>query len=309
LVLRLIHNEPILPDGGCRYQAASFAGIFQTLMTAPKKLRGCLPTPGVVKNLVQPTLPQYYASLAPFQEFFRSGVPILTYHKLGPCPRGARLKGMYLSERLFVRQLVELREAGFSSIKLSDVLGVVGAQNRVFSITFDDGFRNVMRYGLASLAQCHCQATQFLVAGRLGGMNEWDLAEGEAPEPLMDVAQVREWLAAGHEIGSHTLTHPWLTRMPLAAAREEISASKKWLEDQFGQVVEHFCYPYGDWNEPVRDLVRESGYRTACTTQFGLNTATTPPWALFRVTARYRTRSVKSLWAWLMRRMHGSTMR
>jgi peptidoglycan/xylan/chitin deacetylase (PgdA/CDA1 family) len=274
-------------------------------MAAPNKLCGCLPTPGVVKNLVQPTLPQYYASLAPFRELFRSGVPILTYHKLGPRPRGARLKGMYLSGKLFVRQLAELREAGFSSTKLSEVPRIVGAQKRVFSITFDDGFRNVLEDGLASLAQFQCHATQFLVAGRLGKMNEWDLAEGEVPEPLMDKTQVREWLAAGHEIGSHTLTHPWLTRLPLPAAREEIGASKKRLEDQFGRVVEHFCYPYGDWNEPVRDLVRESGYRTACTTQFGLNTATTPPWALFRVTARYRTRSVKSLWAWLMRGMWG----
>ena len=36
------------------------------------------------------------------------------------------------------------------------------------------------------------------MAGRLGGINEWDLAVGEAPESLMDAAQVHEWLAAGH---------------------------------------------------------------------------------------------------------------
>ena len=54
-------------------------------------------------------------------------------------------------------------------------------------------------------------------------------AEGEAPAPLMDAAQVKDWLAAGHEIGSHTLTHPWLTRLPLSEAREEISGSKKKL--------------------------------------------------------------------------------
>ena len=34
-----------------------------------------------------------------------------------------------------------------------------------------------------------------------------------------------------------------------------------------GKPIAHFCYPYGDWNEPVRDLVMEAGYLTACTTR------------------------------------------
>src|SRR5207245_147749 len=106
-------------------------------------------------------------------------------------------------------------------------------------------------------------AIQFLPADFLGRRNEWDVGLGEAPEAIMDAAQVREWLAAGHDIGSHSLTHPFLTRLPPAQAREEISASRKKLEDLFGRPVEHFCYPYGDWDEPVRDLVEQAGYRTA----------------------------------------------
>ena len=114
----------------------------------------------------------------------------------------------------------------------------------------------------------------------------------------MDAAQVSEWLAAGHEIGSHTLKHPWLTRLPAREAREEIVASKKKLEDLFGLTVEHFCYPYGDWNETVRDMVIEAGYQSACTTEFGINTPNTSPFAFKRITARYPSRNLK---AWLAR--------
>jgi peptidoglycan/xylan/chitin deacetylase (PgdA/CDA1 family) len=65
----------------------------------------------------------------------------------------------------------------------------------------------------------------------------------------------------------------------------------------FGRPIQHFCYPYGDWNEAVRDLVADAGYQTACTTQPGVNTAGDSPFALKRFTARYPSRNLKAIWA------------
>jgi peptidoglycan/xylan/chitin deacetylase (PgdA/CDA1 family) len=244
-------------------------------------------------------LPDYYTSLAPFRELFEQGNPILTYHKLGLRPGRVRLKGLYLSAELFRRQLEELQAAGFTSGPLAECAGP--RMDCRIVITFDDGYVNVLRHGLEPLRETGFKAVQFLIADLLGERNEWDMAAGEAPEALMDKAQVRDWLAAGHDIGSHTLSHPYLTRLPPDKAREEISASKKKLEDQFGRPVEHFCYPYGDWNPAVLDLVVQAGYRTACTTEFGVNDARTSPFVLQRITARYPTRTWRSLAASLKR--------
>ena len=245
---------------------------------------------------MEASLPQYFSSLKPFAALFAAGRPVLTYHKLGPRPRRVRLKGLYMGERLFARQLAELRSAGFDSVPLGPPVACA-APNRSIVLTFDDGFRSVLEHGLAPLAANGFTATQFLVADRLGGQNDWEIAEGETPAPLMSPTEVREWLAAGHAIGSHSLTHPHLTRIPAAQAREEISASKKKLEDLFGRPVEHFCYPYGDWSPAIRDLVAEAGYRTACTTQAGVNFDGADPFALRRFTARYASRNLKVLWA------------
>ena len=242
----------------------------------------------------------YYHSLKPFWDVFQTGTPILTYHKLGPRPPGVRLKGLYVGEKLFARQLGELRAAGFASGTLETC--TTPCASRQLVITFDDGFENVLRHGLKPLAENQFQAVQFLVAGRLGQSNEWDQREGEAPEPLMDAGQIREWLAAGHGIGSHTLTHPFLTRLSPAAAREEITASRKKLEDLFSRPVEDFCYPYGDWNEAVRDLVMAAGYKTACTIIPGVNTPEVSPFALKRFTARYPSRNLKAVWSRLFGR-------
>jgi peptidoglycan/xylan/chitin deacetylase (PgdA/CDA1 family) len=241
----------------------------------------------------------YYTHLAPFRAVFSQGNPVLTYHKLGARPRDARLKGMYLSLARFQRQLEELREAGFETGALPDCVGPPMA--RCIVITFDDGYENVWRHGLGPLAATKFKAIQFLVADALGKQNTWDMAQGEAPERLMDGAQIREWLEAGHDIGSHSLSHPFLTRLPLSQAREEISASRKKLEDLFSRRIEHFCYPYGDWNEAVREMVAEAGYKTACTTQAGINTAQVSPFELRRFTARYPTRSLRAIWERLTR--------
>lgn len=247
------------------------------------------------------SVPAQFHTLPPFLEFFQSGVPILMYHKIGVRPRQVRLKGLYVRREVLVRQMAELREAGFVSCAPSETAsGGHGAQPRRVVLTFDDGFRSVFEHALQPLADHHFHATQFLVSHFIGKRNEWDLRDGETPEGLMDAAQVQDWLRAGHRIGSHSLTHPRLTRLSLRDAQEEILASKKKLEDAFGVAVEDFCYPYGDWNEAVRDLVMEAGYRTACTTDFGVNTPPTPMLALRRIMVRHPSRSLKTLQARLL---------
>jgi peptidoglycan/xylan/chitin deacetylase (PgdA/CDA1 family) len=243
----------------------------------------------------QVKLPAYYSRLAPFLTEFERGNPILTYHKLGATPARVRLKGLYLSTKLFSRQLEELRSARFANGSLAK-----WAKNaRQVIITFDDGYVNVLRHALEPLARAGFTAIQFLPANLLGSCNEWDVSQGEVTEPIMNVGQVREWLAAGHDIGSHTLTHPFLTKVDIKQAREEVSASRKKLEDLFGRTIDHFCYPYGDWNDSVRDLVQEAGYQTACTTDPGVNTKLSSAFTLKRFTARYPSRTWRTIWSWL----------
>ncbi len=238
--------------------------------------------------------PTHYTSLRSFRGWFETGKPCLTYHKIGPRPRGVRIKGLYVSADLLTRQLAELAEGGFTTPGYGELpAGANGG--RTLALTFDDGFLNAFQSALEPLARHRFRAMLFLVADRLGQYNEWEALLGEVREPLMDAAQVRDWLAAGHEIGAHTLTHPFLTRVSFREAREEIFAGKKKLEDLFGVPVRHFSYPYGDWNPAIRDLVREAGYATACTTDFGLNTSATPPLELKRIMARHRSISIKAI--------------
>jgi peptidoglycan/xylan/chitin deacetylase (PgdA/CDA1 family) len=171
-----------------------------------------------------------------------------------------------------------------------------GNPERRVLLTFDDGFCDMFEHALPLLRQNRLRSIAFLVSDLLGKTNEWQQKVGDIVEPLMDEAQVREWLGSGQEIGSHTKSHSRLTQVSLADAREEITASKKSLEDRFGLRIDHFCYPYGDWSKAVRDLVSEAGYKTACTTNPGVNTAETPAFELNRFLAGHRARTLKTIW-------------
>jgi peptidoglycan/xylan/chitin deacetylase (PgdA/CDA1 family) len=211
------------------------------------------------------------------------GVPIFAWHKIGAPPPATSDPFLYAAPRVLDNQLQTLARAGFAGAPLPEALTGQPSPGRKAVVTFDDGFADVLENGLPILSKHKCKAIQFLVAGRLGGRNEWDVAKGDVPAPLMDAAQVKDWLAAGMEIGSHSLTHRNLPRLDLASALEEIAGSKKALEDRFGLEIKHFCYPYGSWNESVRGLVAEAGYATACTLRFGVNSPSTPALELRRI--------------------------
>ncbi len=217
------------------------------------------------------------------RRLMRRGVAVFCYHKIGEAPAATRDPLLYVSPGDFGEQLGQLREAGYAAGQLGELHEKNGVVGRKAIITFDDGCRNVFEHGLRLLGDRQFRAIQFLVSGFLGKRNEWDVEKGDVAEPLMDERQVREWLEAGHQIGSHSITHRNLRRLAEADALAEIRDSKKSLEDRFGVSIEHFCYPFGGWNPRLSQLVEEAGYRTACTMDFGVNEVTTPKFSLKRI--------------------------
>ncbi len=236
-----------------------------------------------------------YIKLAPYRGIFKEGVPILTYHKIGEPAETVRMKSLYVRPALFERQLTEFQRAGFQTAKLSHWKSFTNPNRRQFVITFDDGSNSVFQSACSSLHKFGFSAIQYLVADLIGGKNEWDIMNGEVEDSLMGESEVRAWLSAGHEIGSHTLTHARLTRIDPKQAREEIFSSKKKLEDRFGVPIRHFCYPYGNWKQWVRNLVEEAGYETAVTTNAGVCTDITDPFTLPRLNVERSHRTWRTL--------------
>lgn len=78
--------------------------------------------------------------------------------------------------------------------------------------------------------------------------------------------EIRE-LSSRFELGGHTLDHVLLDRIADDEAEEQLSGSRRWLEDVTGKPCQVFCFPGGEYRLPQLSLVREAGYRAARTTE------------------------------------------
>ena len=72
-----------------------------------------------------------------------------------------------------------------------------------------------------------------------------------------------------HEVSAHTLNHVDLTKVSLSQAKEEIEGIKAYLEDILGHKIHMLCYPYGKYNENIKEMVRASGFIGARTCEPG----------------------------------------
>lgn len=76
-------------------------------------------------------------------------------------------------------------------------------------------------------------------------------------------------LSKEFEVGSHTVSHQFLTKVNLQQARNEVFESKKLWEDKLGKPIEKFCYPRGYTNTIIKMFVKNAGYKEARTTVIG----------------------------------------
>lgn len=76
-------------------------------------------------------------------------------------------------------------------------------------------------------------------------------------------------IANNFEIGSHTISHRLLTRIPIGEAKSEIFDSRKILQEKYSQKIESFSYPRGYANPDLQKLVQDAGYTNARSTLVG----------------------------------------
>ena len=109
--------------------------------------------------------------------------------------------------------------------------------------------------------------------------------------PVKDYAplsweQAREMDAENARIESHTVRHPILTNIAADDLDFELKNSKKRLEEFLERNVEHFCYPNGSLNKNVQNAVKNAGYKSATTTNYGFNVRQTNRLLLNRIDAQ-----------------------
>jgi peptidoglycan/xylan/chitin deacetylase (PgdA/CDA1 family) len=186
------------------------------------------------------------------------------YHSVsastGPDPHRLRVHPDGLDAHLRL-----LRRLGLRGVSLGELVAAAdaGRATGLVGLTFDDGYADFLDQAVPVLGRHGMTGTLYVVAGRLGGSNEWDAGPRL---DLLDADGIRAVAAAGHEIGSHTSTHVRLSAADPVAVAREVTTSRRVLEDVLQTEVTGFCYPWGDFDEAAAEAVRLAGYDHACVT-------------------------------------------
>lgn len=216
----------------------------------------------------------------------RTQVPILMYHALDP-----HRSIIAIPPAVFAWQMRWLYENNYNVISLSRLVQDLRTGRplppRSIVITFDDGFESIYKDAFPVLVKYGFPATVFLVTGFCGQQNDWPHQPTLVPRRLLLTwSQVREMDRHRIEFGAHTVSHPWLDKIPANLVEHEIMASKTHIEEQVGHSIELFAYPYGRYNDTIKKVVSRI-YTGACTTRLGMINSGDDPLALDRIEVLY----------------------
>ena len=205
---------------------------------------------------------------------------ILTYHSLDS-------SGSVISTapQVFREQMLWLSRSGIPVVPLERIRDSPGA----IALTFDDGFRNFLEEAFLVLRDLRLPSTVFVVSRYCGDRNRWPSqpASPRVPDlPLMSWSELREITRDGVMLGSHTATHPYMTRLSAAEIEEELRAGQREIEDRAGQPVRAFAYPYGATSPEAREAVRRR-FPLACGTKLDFVSQASDPAELPRLDAYY----------------------
>jgi len=187
-------------------------------------------------------------------------IPILLYHEIF---RNAFIEEKYaIAGEEFERQMSYLLENGFKTLPLGDFIkGDSGSDNskKEIVITFDDG--NVSDYTIALpvLKNHGLSATFFVTPSRI------------STKDYVEWPHLKEMVADGMSIQSHSLTHSFLSELNRINLYKELFESKNVLQSKLNVPVDFISLPGGFCSKAVLKMAEEVGYRGICNSVPGLN--------------------------------------
>lgn len=164
---------------------------------------------------------------------------------------------------VFESHLDYLERHGFTVWPLARVLDAVAARENLprntVAISFDDAYRSVYTEAWPRLKKRGWPFTVFV--------NSEAVDRGYAS--TMSWAQIRELARDGGDIGNHSHTHDHLVRRRAGESEadwrrrvtRDIETAAARIEAETGSRPTLFAYPYGEYSEPLKEIVRGLGYR------------------------------------------------
>jgi peptidoglycan/xylan/chitin deacetylase (PgdA/CDA1 family) len=148
--------------------------------------------------------------------------------------------------KAYFREMCRRLRQSFHVVPLSEIYRLINGPAplppRTLAITFDDSYQEDLDAARV-LAEHGLPACFFLPTAYIGSKSPFDPSYPHLGN--LTVEEVKELVRLGHEVGSHTVTHPDMAHVSLDQAEDELVRSKQILEEYVDRPVRWFAYPFG----------------------------------------------------------------
>ncbi len=189
---------------------------------------------------------------------------ILTYHTIGDY-KVILPAGINTSVEVFRSHMDYLFRNDYQVVPLDEIVDhIIHAQKmdrKTLAITFDDGYEDHFLNAYPILKQYGFPATIFLTVKYIDGYWKSEKAKNGRIKALSNDQIVEMHEGGLVQFGSHCYSHRNLLAADEKQRIFEIRNSKLLLEKLVGEEVLFISYPFGAYDEGVKDIAGKTGYR------------------------------------------------
>ncbi len=224
-----------------------------------------------------------FSAISVFAE--EKAIPVLMYHNIND-NYNVENSNIEISNEAFKEHMQAIKDNGYTTITFSQLINYVennsALPEKPILLTFDDGYLNNYTNAFPLLKEMNMKATIFVVTGRMG-------MQGGVTYPHFTWEQAKEMENSGIiDIQSHTVYHNDLSAISDENLVFELRKSRYMIYKYLGKKSDILAYPYGNFNEKVKQAAQKAGYKACVEIKLGLpgvNRKNADLLALKRITA------------------------
>ena len=195
-------------------------------------------------------------------------IPILTYHNF----TDKVSDGANISPQRFREHLLFLKQNGYTTITQEQLINYLNGNGTLpkkpVMITIDDGYLSTYTHAYPILREFNMKATVFVITGMVGGKSgslehfNWEQAREMENSGVIDIqshTHQSHYKFNGKAALSHKLPNE-TNQMYYNRIYNDLYTAKDLIEQHLNKTVTAIAYPYGSWNETVKQVAEMIGY-------------------------------------------------
>jgi peptidoglycan/xylan/chitin deacetylase (PgdA/CDA1 family) len=182
-------------------------------------------------------------------------VPVLMYHHVQPQSVAVQLgqTALNVDNGWFDTQMGYLTAHGYNTITVDQLINALRTHTQLpsksIAVTVDDGYVDDASYILPTIQKYHMKISLMIATGLVGNP---DFVTWSQLQDLKNTGLVY--------FVDHTWSHYPINRGPQSKIQYEVQTGKTQLEQNLGQGVNIFAYPYGSFNLNAIQTLQANGF-------------------------------------------------